>query len=225
MRFSTYLIESTNENLFTDIKKKCKPYLSLLKGKEPLYRGIHDPSDALVTDGGLGYGIKKVHKDRNPKGTPLKDFKLLNKWLEGNEHVRRDQSISVTADINSAQYFGSNSWIFPIGKFRYSWVKSHDMNHNNKKTGYYVDSNAFGRWDDDDKVATIGDFLKAYYSGTLDSRTKEADLANFITTNKGFDEAYRKEYEIWIDCKEYYYILVKSKEGHIYTWKELSNMI
>jgi len=242
MRLNKYLIEANDKisakDLFTDIKKKCKPYLSLLKGKEPLYRGIHDTSDAKTTlalydkfgnpiekpnnsdiGAGIGYGIKKTHKDRKPKGSGDVDFKLLNKWLAGNGHARRDQSISVTADKVTADFFGSNSWVFPIGNFNYSWVKSPDMNHKNAKEGYYV-----GHFYPDEP--SIWDFLRAYYgSGIMDSQTKKGDLANFITTNKGFNEARKKGYEIWFDCKEYYYILVMSNEGYNYKWKELSNII
>jgi len=237
MRLTRYLIESdfSAEDVFDDIKKKCKPYLRLLKGKEPLYRGLHDISDAKATqvedeedvlinrtDVGLGYGIKKVRKNRKPKGTPDKDFRLLNKWLDGNQHARRDKSISTTTDKLHVQLFGNNSWVFPIGKFDYSWVKSPDMNHTNKNTGYFVSS-----WDlsDPEKQATISEFLRAYYSGTLDVRTKQADLKHFVTTNKGFDEAYRKGYEIWIDCKEYYYVLVRNKDGFKYEWKMLAGYL
>ena len=34
----------------------------------------------------------------------------------------------------------------------------------------------------------------------------EALLKNYITTNKGFDTAYKKGYEIWMDCKRYHYM-------------------
>ena len=237
MRLTRYLIESnpSAEDILTDIKKRCKPYLSLLKGKEPLYRGLHDVSDAKATyveeeedelinrtDVGLGYGIKKVRKNRIPKGTPAKEFKILNKWLQGNQHARRDKSISVTSNRTTAEFFGNNSWVFPIGKFDYSWVKSPDMNHTNKNTGYFV-----SKWDltDPEKQATISEFLKAYYSGTLDVRTKQADLKHFITTNKGFSEAYKNGYEIWIDCKEYYYILERNKDGFKYQWKMLAGYL
>lgn len=226
MRLNRFLTEERTlyetDDLFNDIKKKCKPYLGLLKGKEPLFRGLHDLAGTRTTTTDIGFGIKKVHKNRKPKGTPEKEFKLLNKWLEGNEHCRRDKSISVTADEITADFFGHNSWVFPIGKFDYSWVKSPDMNHANKNTGYFVN-----KWSltDPEKQATISEFLFAYYSGTLDVRTKQANLSHFITTNKGFDEAYRKGYEIWIDCKEYYYVLVKSRAGPPFKWKELKNMI
>ena len=92
------------------------------------------------------------------------------------------------------------------------------MNHTNKNTGYYV-----VKWDlsDPENQATISEFLKAYYSGTLDVRTKQADLKHFVTTNKGFHEAYKKGYEIWIDCKEYYYVLERNKNGFRYEWKQL----
>lgn len=205
------------DDLWDDIKKKCKPYLGLLKGKQPLFRGIHDVSGTRITTTDMVFGIKKVRKNRISKGTPAKEFKLLNKWLEGNQHARRDRSISVTASQDTATFFGQNSWIFPIGKFDYSWVRSPDMNHTNKNTGYFV-----SKWDlnDPEKQATIEEFLYAYYAGTLDIRTKQADLKHFVTTNKGFDEAYRKGYEIWIDCKEYYYILVKSKAGPQFKWKD-----
>lgn len=236
MRLNKYLIEAKGvsaEDIFNDIKKKCKPYLRLIKGREPLYRGIHDitgskatfydEEDVLVnkTDVGLGYGIKKVRQDRIAKGTRKTDFKLVNKWMEGNGHVRRDKAVSVTSSLLAAKFFGSNSWIFPIGNFNYSWVKSPDFNHTNKAVGYFT-----ADWEcDTDLDATIWEFLQAYYNGTLDSRTKQADLEYFVTTNKGFDEAYKKGYEIWISCKEYYYILVRNKDGFNYKWEMLANYL
>jgi hypothetical protein len=225
MRLTRYLIESdyAAEDLFVDIKKKCKPYLSLLKGKEPLFRGLHDISDSKATfndeedvlvnktDVGLGYGIKKVRKNRTPKGTNKKDFLLVNKWLDSHGHARRDQSISVTADKIQADYFGANSWVFPIGKFDYSWVKSPDFNHSCNTTGY-VPGDVFH-------------YLRKFYAGTLDTESKQGNLDFFITTNKGFEEAYKKDYEIWIDCKEYYYVLVRNKDGFKYEWKQLAGFL
>lgn len=223
MRLKTYITEAgtkiSAEELFADIKKKCKPYLTLLKGKQPLFRGLHDPSAAKVTEPfGIGYGIKKVRKDRTPKGTLEKDFKILNKWLAGNGHARRDQSISVTAAYDAVSFFGKPSWVFPIGKFDYSWVKAVDFNYGNEKIGFHV-------YSFDIQQATIYEFLRAYYNGTLDSRTKKADLAQFITTNKEFIEAYRKKYEIWIDCKEYYYVLLDSLTVGELNWKSLAEYL
>ena len=31
-------------------------------------------------------------------------------------------------------------------------------------------------------------------------------FADYFHTNKGFDTAYRKGYEIWFKCKSYYYV-------------------
>ena len=227
MRLTRYLIESYSaEDLIVDIEKKCKPYLSLLKGKEPLYRGLHDISDARATQVededdiinrtgvGLGYGIKKVRKDRIPKGTQKANFKILNKWLGSHGHARRDQSISVTADKLQSDFFGANSWVFPIGKFDYSWVKSPDFNHSNNNTGYKTCGQG-----------NIFQYLKAFYSGTLDDESRQGNLDFFITTNKGFEEASRKGYEIWIDCKQYYYILVRNKDGFKYEWKQLAGYL
>jgi len=239
MRLNKYLIEANEkmsaEDVFNDIKIKCKSYLTLLNGKEPLFRGIHDTGDAkvtfekqdepgeftnrsAVTATGMGYGIKKVRKDRIPKGTNKTDFKLVNKWLEGNGHSRRDKSISTTTSEFHSSVFGKSSWIFPIGKFKYTWVKSPDFNHSNMAFGYQT-----ADWDSDS--ATIWEFVRAYYQGTLDSRTEKANLAKFVTSNKGFDEAYRKGYEIWIECNQYYYILQKNKDGFKYEWKHLKGYL
>ena len=221
MRLVKYLTENTTEDVFDVIKKNCKPYLTLLKGKVPLCRGIKiNKRTESKDDLSLFYGQKHVRKDRHPQGTPEEEFKILNKWLAKNKHARRDQSISVTADQERGDFFGSNSWIFPVGKFKYTWVKSKDFNHSNKFVNYYTTE--YDLPIDEDYV-TISDFLKAWDKGKpMDSRgLKKADLSRFITTNKGFEEAYKKDYEIWIDCKEYLYILHKTSHGEILDWKKL----
>jgi len=182
MRLREYLNEITpSVDLYLDevndlIYKNCKPYLKLIGNFYPLYRGIYSLTPKYLNS---GFDKKKVRKNREPQATDQKVFKMLNIWLQKNGHNRRDQSISVTSNISTASTFGDAAMVFPIGKFSYSWIKAEDLNILDIVTGW-------DKW-------------KELYKTKL-------ELSKWIFTDKKFKVPYMKRYEIWINCKEYYYV-------------------
>ena len=52
-------------------------------------------------------------------------------------------------------------------------------------------------------------------------------IEKFITSNKGFDEAYKQGYEIWVECDKYYFILLepKDRDKRNLVWKSMKYML
>ncbi len=226
------ITEAGIKDMIKSIKKDCKPYINLLGNNDPVVRGMYQPRSIwkynafefdddtpeavkMVVGGEYTdelskvFGQKNVRQDRQGisnrsnmdlhSGEPGKwgakagtFFKALNQWLAKNGHADRSKSVSVTSDYETAAYFGQPYWVFPIGKFKYTFVPSKDFN----------DDSVY--WSGDSMVT----YLKYYEAGELDqfNAMNEFDPNRAFTTNKGFVMAIKKQYEIWIQCKQYYYI-------------------
>jgi hypothetical protein len=162
------------------IMKNCKHYLGLLRGKDPLVRGMK----IYVGEGGLGVLWKRsVRQDRRSRMSGPKGRVVINKFLEEYGHVRRDKS--VIASSKGRVEFKPWYRIYPIGRFDYSWVRSRDFNFDE------------GSWP--------GDSLAWMEQDELFKVLIDQDGMGNIVTNKRFGVAYDKKYEIWMDCKEYYF--------------------
>ena len=212
MRLRQYINEAdvppAANKVFNDfiksIKAQCKPYLNLLKNREPLMRGIKRARP---------YGEQPIRQNRqpqHPRGTKVLHGKhlingkqvdfaepywpTLNKWLESKGHAPRNQSISCSSDFSSANAFGDTYWIFPIGKFKFSWVRSDDFNIEednwNPNELHYFLQHWLSEWPDKPHWSEISKF----------------DPEKAIFTNTKFNEAYERKYEFWIQSKKYYYM-------------------
>jgi len=184
MRFKQYITEGMVSGLENGVSinktlhSKCKYYLSLIKGNNPLYRGMDEDSE----------GIKKVRQDRKSLGMFQWTADKLNEWLKKHGHVPRDKSVFLTSDYHNAVDFGSPYMIFPIGKFNYTWIEAKDINIDDPRTKWYYD-----------------DYLEKFENYKKYSDRDRDKLLKFFNTNKGFYIPYNNGYEIWMDCKEYYY--------------------
>ena len=194
MRLDNYLIESDTyirvDNANELIHRDCKTYLNLIRGKAPLFRGLHTASHDI--------GIKDVRKDRESKGMGYELAKMFNKFLKDNGHSVRSQSVICTSDYNHSQKFGHPYYIFPLDPIKkYTWVEARDINIDFRSTG----------WSDDTVEA---------WAAKKDGRANDHDkfilkklMAPFernFHTNTGFNEAYSKRFEIWFECDKYYYM-------------------
>lgn len=169
------------------LKKECRYYFSLLKGKKPLFRGIFG-----ITGGPLDMQLVKkfVRQDRKPLGTDPAAFKKFNEWLRENKHTRRDKAVIATSSEDHAGVFGTPYFFFPIGRFNYTWLRGKDVNDSDSKTGWHM--------------LNVENFFDPEFMKTDEGKKLAEKFPNFFTTNKGFDEAYKNKYETWFDCKEYY---------------------
>jgi hypothetical protein len=200
MRFRGWISEGIDyDDVGIDINelihKHCKKYLGWISGMTPMIKGMYS--------GGAGsIGKKSVRKDRIPSGMTELEADYLNDWLQKNGHARRDQSVICTSSEDHSRQFGHPHYIFPIDPVsKYTWINTKDMNitgdlgWKNYTIEAWVSSQVNG-WDE------LSD---------IDKRTLESlqiPFEDFFTTNNGFSICHRKGYEMWIDCNEYYYVLV-----------------
>lgn len=194
MKFEDFIDKEAVEKTVELIERDCKPYLKLIKGKIPLYRGTGGTEDKKRITEFLLKG--QTRGKRNPKGTRHSLFKALNRWLERHGHIRRDKNIIITTSNKvMAAPWGILAYIFPIGKADYTFVRAYDVNINDVRTGWEYDK--------------MADALDPHpLSDPIDPKI----LEKYFVTNKNFDEAYKKGYEIWFKCNTYY-IIIYEKEA------------
>ena len=174
------LVATNNKDAIRLIMKNCKHYLGLLRGRDPLVRGMK----IYVGEGGLGVLWKRsVRQDRRSRMSGPKRREVINKFLEEFGHVRRDRA--VIASSKGRVEFKPWYRIYPIGRFDYSWVRSRDWNFDE------------GQWPGVDLAWMEPDVLLRVL--------KDQDGIGNIVTNKRFGVAYDKKYEIWMGCKDYYF--------------------
>jgi len=214
MRLQNYIIESEKEirvenisKLCNLIKKNCNQYIKLLKGKKPLFRSIH-------TDAWYHAGIKNVRKDRFSRLMGLAMLGFMDKYLKSKNLPLRKESMICTPNESHIRMFGGQRcFVFPIGKFKYAMVRSSDMNF----------SNSNRTWAPDELSSRISDYYT--YSGgekTEEGREEKTDLYEYLdksidgNSQKAFNEAYKNSYEMWFDCKQYYYVHIDGNWSGIY---------
>lgn len=203
MRLEQYITEvkGKGEDLEKLILKDCKTYLDLLKGRMPLQRRS-DTKPTTVAYGNIWYRIGELRAERKPKGyfhgpNNEKYWKRLNKLLFKMGHVGRDMCVTAIRNANTRlldSSFGPNNYIFPIGYFDYTWVKAKDFNDTS------------GEFDVEQLLQYLGGFDDDFNEQEYDEQSAMRYISQFVTTGKGFDEAYKNNYEIWMDCKKYYAI-------------------
>lgn len=165
------------------VHKNCKQYLKLIRGKDhPLYRGMYWINSTL--------GEKAVRQDRVAKGMGSYQAAVLNKWLQENGHVRRDKAVIATSS-SAVRVHGERYFIFPVGKFEYTYVESKDINVDDKRTGWYI--------------GAIEDVIEYGFDDMKDYKRLPKEFSEYFHTNKGFDKAYKNQFEIWMNSKSYYF--------------------
>ena len=104
----------------------------------------------------------------------------------------RSKSIFAGSDPTRLFLFSKNIYeIFPIGKFNYTFIKVTDINMSGGKY--------------DNEIMALKNYdMEGDPFDYLDN------IDDVIKTNKGIKEAHDKKYEIWFDCKKYYYKFYES---------------
>ena len=136
---------------------------------------------------------KEVRKNRKPRGMDKLTFKKFNTWLLKNGHNKRDESFSVgnPTKVNMS-IFGPLYYVFPIGKFSYSWAETQDINKYDTRTGWGSLT-----------VDSFFDPIVDDYHSELEKPFEE-----YFYTDTGIKKAYDNGYELWINCKKYYYFKI-----------------
>lgn len=201
MQFNRYLNERSeliyDLDVFNEtLHKECKPYLKMIKHySKPFYRGMNEKV----------MGIKPVRKNRTSLGTRDDVFEKLNPWLQKNKHNRRDQSFMVTTSEDAVGQFGNPYFVFPMGKFSYTWMNARDFNMKDNRTGWSNDTANYydyenDEWKDDDWAERT-------------KRKLKYNFKDYFHTDKGIDDAINAEYEIWINCKKYMFVMSSRQYG------------
>lgn len=196
MRLNNYLIQEEFfdagfDNFVDAIKSNCKPYLKKIGNnyRGPLLRSMMRSKN---------YGYKTPRQNRESQGTSHKTFKSFNKWLEKNGHLRRDKSVSCTTDEQVIDVIpGIIHWVFPIGKFKYSWIKSTDVNIPDMETGWGGNVWLAQYFNPDFKGITVN-------SKRINMFGEPDNLNDWIFTNKKFKTPWKNEWEIWFSQPYYY---------------------
>lgn len=207
MRYKKYLNESyvylpdEINKINKMIQSNCKEYLSLIKGIDPLFRGMTNIAKV--------FGIKDVRQDRKNHGNlTTSQYNRFNDWLEKNGHNRRDNTVICSSDTDWVSTFGMPYMIFPMGNISYTWMESKDFNVENGESGWQY--NAAGRFIDyNPEYHNMFSKDKKDTSLTFDTDYREhlrKPIKNYFHTDRGFKVGYRKEYEFWIKCKQYVYV-------------------
>jgi hypothetical protein len=201
------------------VKRDCKPYLSIVKKlPHPFLRAMRPPHMGLPkkvgpddvddflekykgTEIGSGIGLMAVRQDRTPRLTPKKAFENTNDWLQSKGGARRDKSaIAISKMSVIHKTFGDPHWIFPVGKFKYSFVMSQDFNI----TDGFWDPREFFEWMDDYEDRWSHDpEVKEYWD------EKDEKFSAFFYHNTHAEKAFREEWEIWFQCPKYYFINIE----------------
>lgn len=141
MRLRKYLNENkhySQDAIIELLMKNCSPFLKEINLTHEedfiksdftrFYRGVPGRYDNM---------IKLDVQKRTSRGTYGEYFPIINKWLKSKGHVSRDFCISATSDIKWAQGFGNTLGIvFPIGNFKYTFVRAGDFNDSDNDTGW-----------------------------------------------------------------------------------------
>ena len=195
--------ELSAEDIAKMIKMNCKKYINLLNGKTPLYKGLEIQYSLGQR---VSFGSKSVRQDRRPMGTPLDLYRYVNKWLKDNKFPTRQESVITSSNRDHANFFGKAYYFFPIGSdWKYAWVKAGDFNDNeyNTTTSWDIDEIvlwfATEEWDELDRLFRLHLYL-----------------------NKGFKYPHQKGYEIWFNCKYYYFMAIPG-DPYTHIDKELTH--
>ena len=205
MRLDRYLLEDEMASTYADImvkkiQQKCKPYLKLLGSRNPLMRGMNVENiiwspGSTSEAGGLNVRQDRVSKAGHDPAHMLK----MNEWLESHNVARRDRSVIAISKPkgHSFAWFGPAHWIWPVGKFKYAFVRSDDFN-SSSRVWFFSKFMAWLKYHSDkEEMEWEGKNEKGYVT-----KIKYKPIDDFVSNTK-FNEAYSKGYEIWFECDSY----------------------
>lgn len=197
MRFKQHINEGYKrmkdgfEKLNDEIHKNCKPYLKLIKGQDPVYRGVQS---------NYPIGYKNVRKDRQPLGMDKEEADYLNNWLQKNGHTRRDRSMMVTSNYDNLELFGEPCYVFPMGQIKgYSWIGTYDINISDDEIGW--NKMTIPAWYN----IHTGNRYRGFENQEIMDELKQP-FEDLFHTNSRWSYAVKQGYEMWIECDSYIFV-------------------
>lgn len=192
-------VADNEEEIIKILRRDCKKYISLMKKPYtllPFKRGMKMDIPKSTADFAL-YS-KKTRKIRMPKGGMFADsYDIINEWLVDNGHFSRMRDVLI-ASSRTTGLFGDQFFVFPIKMKGFTYVKAGDFNFGSNNwyaigVSNIVDDMASAGYDEDEIRQKLIEFL-------------DENFRDAFVTNKNILDAYMSGYEIWFNCREYYFI-------------------
>lgn len=133
MRLLNFLSDSVlqDNEILNILKNDCSKFLKELPKGRLLYR---EESSSLISG-----NFTKI-TTRDSRGNRTDCYKLINDWLIKNGFCSRISNVMFCTASNHSNIFGDQIvTVFPIGDYKYTFVKSVDFNMNNKSNGYFTE--------------------------------------------------------------------------------------
>lgn len=187
-------VADNEEEIIKILRRDCKKYLNLLE--MPFKREMKMDIPKSTADFAL-YS-KKTRKIRMPKGGMFADsYEMINEWLVDNGHFSRIRDVLI-ASSRTTGLFGDQFFVFPIKMKGFTYVKAGDFNFGSNNwyaigVSNIVDDMVDAGYDEDKIRQKLTEFL-------------DKNFKNAFVTNKNIKKAYDYGYEIWFNCREYYFI-------------------
>lgn len=187
-------VADNEEEIIKILRRDCKKYVSLLE--MPFKREMKMDIPKSTADFAL-YS-KKTRKIRMPKGGMFADsYEMINEWLVDNGHFSRIRDVLI-ASSRTTGLFGDQFFVFPIKMKGFTYVKAGDFNFGSNNwyaigVSNIVDDMVDAGYDEDKIRQKLTEFL-------------DKNFKNAFVTNKNIKKAYDYGYEIWFNCREYYFI-------------------
>jgi len=165
------------------VRRDCQYFLSQVDHPFSLYRGMFGQTQKFIK--------KQVRLEhRRPSEMDREHHFTINNYFTEAFGEPFRNALFATGDADGSGYFGSNYFIFPIGKFTFLWSSR-------------IDDLNFHMHD------LLDDLFKNRTSPVPPTRSQKAEglikalrTVNYRTDN--FQEAVKSGSEIMIRCKEYY---------------------
>lgn len=124
-------------------------------------------------------------------------YEMINEWLVDNGHFSRIRDVLI-ASSRTTGLFGDQFFVFPIKMKGFTYVKAGDFNFGSNNwyaigVSNIVDDMVDAGYDEDKIRQKLTEFL-------------DKNFKNAFVTNKNIKKAYDYGYEIWFNCREYYFI-------------------
>lgn len=173
-------------------------------------------------------------RTENHNCTSIELFKLVNDWLSEHKLLRRDNSLIVTHFENNAALFSNTEtiyYIFPIGKFNYTYCKSLDFNIIEPTSKFkqhffvykflkenpewamknykrFLKSPEFKTYDELsywlDSSEKIEMYLFRTYTYTKQELEDGVKNLDKLILKRNIQDAHKNDYETWINPKSFY---------------------
>lgn len=195
-------VADTEEEIIKILRRDCKKYLDLLHHfYMPFKRGMKmGVPKGNTSESDFALYSKKTRKIRIPKGGMFDRgdaYEIINEWLVDNGHFSRIKD-ALIASSRTTGLFGDQYFVFPIKMKGFTYVKAGDFNFGSNNWYAIGVSNMV---DDLESVGYSDSEIKQELMNFLDKNFRKA-----FVTDKNIKNAYNNGYEIWFNCREYYFI-------------------